>query len=116
MGEKRQKWKNLITKQFSFLIIRSISVSSTNADFVLRMNDGINIFDQFVGISSENIFELDFINNKVIDPPLPISKSLWTTSVETAAEYCRIVWDLFPSGKLVGLLQMPDEKERESIF
>lgn len=28
-------------------------------------------------------------------------QSLWTTSVETAAEYCRIVWDLFPTGKMV---------------
>lgn len=28
-------------------------------------------------------------------------QSLWTTSIETAAEYCRIVWDLFPTGKYV---------------
>lgn len=28
-------------------------------------------------------------------------QSLWTTSVETAAEYCRIIWDLFPTGKYV---------------
>lgn len=59
-----------------------------------------SIFHWFAGISGESTFELDFINNKVIDPPLPICKSLWTTSVETAAEYCRIVWDLFPAGKL----------------
>lgn len=63
-----------------------------------------SVFHWFAGISGESTFELDFINNKVIDPPLPICKSLWTTSVETAAEYCRIVWDLFPAGKLASII------------
>lgn len=34
-------------------------------------------------------------------PLSPISKSLWTCSVEAAMDYCRIVWDLFPEGKLI---------------
>lgn len=34
--------------------------------------------------------------------PLPqISKTLWTCSVEAAIEYCRIVWDIHPRGKLI---------------
>lgn len=36
-----------------------------------------------------------------IIPLAPVSKSMWTCSVEAAIEYCRIVWDLFPTGKLV---------------
>ncbi|GLV34715.1 asunder [Carabus blaptoides fortunei] len=57
----------------------------------------------YFGISCENPIEFDFL--KVRTPgfiPLnPISKSLWTCSVESSIEYCRIVWDLFPQGKLV---------------
>lgn len=34
-------------------------------------------------------------------PVPPICKSLWTLSVESSVEYCRIVWDLFPTGKLI---------------
>uniref|UniRef100_A0A336MX73 Protein asunder n=1 Tax=Culicoides sonorensis TaxID=179676 RepID=A0A336MX73_CULSO len=48
----------------------------------------------YFGISAENILEL------VATGP-PISKSLWTCSVESSVEYCRIVWDLFPTGKLI---------------
>ena len=29
-------------------------------------------------------------------PLAPISKSVWTVVVEAVAEYCRIVWDIFP--------------------
>ncbi|XP_059045423.1 protein asunder [Achroia grisella] len=57
----------------------------------------------YFGISSD--FPIDFDNSKSRGPgyvPLPsIYKSLWTCSVEAAVEYCRIVWDLFPEGKLV---------------
>jgi hypothetical protein len=28
-----------------------------------------------------------------------ISKSLWTCAVESVAEYCRIIWDLYPDGE-----------------
>jgi len=30
-------------------------------------------------------------------PLAPISKSVWTCAVEAVAEYCRIVWDIFPA-------------------
>ncbi|XP_028158426.1 protein asunder [Ostrinia furnacalis] len=57
----------------------------------------------YFGISSD--FPIDFDTSKSRGPgyvPLPpVCKSLWTCSVEAAVEYCRIVWDLFPEGKLV---------------
>lgn len=37
-----------------------------------------------------------------IIPLAPISKSLWTCSVESSMEYCRIMYDIFPFKKLVG--------------
>ncbi|UYV79829.1 hypothetical protein LAZ67_18000851 [Cordylochernes scorpioides] len=33
-------------------------------------------------------------------PLAPISKSLWTCTLEAALEYCRIVWDIYPTSKL----------------
>jgi hypothetical protein len=48
----------------------------------------------YFGISAENYVDLGRNIN-------PISKTLWTSTVESSVEYCRIVWDLFPSGKLV---------------
>lgn len=57
----------------------------------------------YFGISSD--YPIDFDSSKSRGPgyvPLPpVCKSLWTCSVEAAVEYCRIVWDLFPEGKLV---------------
>lgn len=38
-----------------------------------------------------------------IIPLAPISKSLWTCSVESSMEYCRIMYDIFPFKKLVSL-------------
>jgi len=34
-------------------------------------------------------------------PLAPITKSLWTCNVEAVMEYIRIVYDIFPSNKLV---------------
>lgn len=31
----------------------------------------------------------------------PLFKSLWTCSVESVLEYCRIVWDIFPKEKFI---------------
>lgn len=36
-----------------------------------------------------------------IIPAAPIFKSLWTCSVEAMMEYIRVVYDIFPSDKLV---------------
>lgn len=57
----------------------------------------------YFGISCENPIEFEFLRGRTNNfiPMLPISKTLWTSSVESAIEYCRIVWDLFPTGKLV---------------
>nr|CAD7600293.1 unnamed protein product [Timema genevievae] len=57
----------------------------------------------YFGISSEYLIEFDFTKSRGpgFIPLAPISKSLWTCSVEAAIEYCRVVWDLFPQGKLL---------------
>ncbi|XP_058813409.1 protein asunder [Topomyia yanbarensis] len=53
----------------------------------------------YFGISCEAPIDCEFIKSKIPIPP--ISKSLWTCAVEASVEYCRIAWDLFPSGKLI---------------
>ncbi|XP_039289924.1 integrator complex subunit 13 [Nilaparvata lugens] len=57
----------------------------------------------YFGIPCECLIEFDFTKSRGpgFIPLAPISKSLWTCSVEAAIEYCRIVWDIFPEGKLV---------------
>ncbi|XP_014611908.1 PREDICTED: protein asunder homolog isoform X1 [Polistes canadensis] len=57
----------------------------------------------YFGISSECPLEFDFLKSRGqnLIPLAPVCKSLWTTSVEASLEYCRIVWDLFPTGKLI---------------
>lgn len=59
----------------------------------------------YFGISGDLPIDLEFVKSRSLAPvavPIPtIIKSLWTCSVESSIEYCRIVWDLFPSGKLV---------------
>ena len=57
----------------------------------------------FLETSCDQTFEFDVINKSRqpsgIIPLCPINKSLWTCSVEAVAEYCRIVWDIFPDGE-----------------
>ncbi|XP_051174023.1 integrator complex subunit 13 [Leptopilina boulardi] len=57
----------------------------------------------YFGISTESPLDFDCLKSRGqnLIPLAPICKSLWTTSVESSMEYCRIVWDLFPTGKLV---------------
>ena len=43
-------------------------------------------------------------------PLNPISKSLWTCAVESAIEYCRIVWDLHSANRLVSKYYKNDLK------
>lgn len=50
----------------------------------------------YFGLSGEDPFFLDLKAGKV-----SVKKSLWTSSVESSIEYCRIIWDLFPTGKLI---------------
>uniref|UniRef100_A0A0A1XJQ0 Protein asunder n=1 Tax=Zeugodacus cucurbitae TaxID=28588 RepID=A0A0A1XJQ0_ZEUCU len=68
---------------------------------------------QYFGISSEDYIPLELLKGKPgitegtndvsssVGEDVRFSKSLWTCSVESSIEYCRIVWDLFPRGKLV---------------
>lgn len=57
----------------------------------------------YFGVSCEAPLEFDVNKSRgtALIPLAPITKSLWTCSVEAAVEYCRIVWDLFPEGKLI---------------
>ncbi|GAB0094861.1 Protein asunder [Sergentomyia squamirostris] len=50
----------------------------------------------YFGISSQANINLEFLGSKTL-----FTKSLWTCSVESTVEYCRIVWDIFVSGKFV---------------
>ncbi|CAB4057042.1 Trafficking protein particle complex subunit 2-like protein,Integrator complex subunit 13 [Lepeophtheirus salmonis] len=45
--------------------------------------------------------DFDFQKTRSYLPLPPISKSLWTSTVEAVMEYCRIVWDIFPQDKLL---------------
>lgn len=60
----------------------------------------------YFGISSEDPMEFEQSKSRFpnVIPLSPITKSLWTCSLEAAIEYCRIVWDLFPEGKLIRLI------------
>jgi len=54
--------------------------------------------------SSQQPVEFDMpVKSKVagVIPLAPITKSLWTCNVEAVLEYIRVVYDLFPSNKLV---------------
>lgn len=56
----------------------------------------------YFGISCGVQLEFGYTKGRPGFIPLsPISKSLWTCAVEAAVDYCRIVWDLFPEGKLI---------------
>ncbi|EEC17319.1 conserved hypothetical protein [Ixodes scapularis] len=55
-------------------------------------------------MSCQQLIEFDIFTKTRqpgIIPLAPISKSLWTCSVEAAIEYCRVVWDIFPTNKLI---------------
>ncbi|KAL3853650.1 hypothetical protein ACJMK2_017180 [Sinanodonta woodiana] len=54
--------------------------------------------------SSKQLIEYDIlskIKTPGIIPAAPITKSLWTVCVETVIEYLRVVYDIFPTKKLV---------------
>uniref|UniRef100_A0A8C4QES6 Cell cycle regulator Mat89Bb n=1 Tax=Eptatretus burgeri TaxID=7764 RepID=A0A8C4QES6_EPTBU len=60
-----------------------------------------------MAVSSKQSLDLDvFTKGRVpgIIPLAPIAKSLWTCVVESAMEYCRILYDIFPTKKLVRFL------------
>ncbi|XP_063072937.1 integrator complex subunit 13 [Engraulis encrasicolus] len=88
------------------------------------MGTGINMF----GVSHKTVFvvdhcpymaessrqqvECDILTKSRAQgmiPLAPISKSLWTCAVECSMEYCRILYDVYPSGKLVNYIVSDSE-------
>lgn len=59
----------------------------------------------YFGLASNAHIQMDFIKRPsgVVQLP-PVFKSMWTCSIESVVEYCRIVWDLFPEGKLIRVI------------
>ncbi|KAF2902099.1 hypothetical protein ILUMI_04087 [Ignelater luminosus] len=82
-----------------------MAFSYTNSKMFPANHKTIFVLDHtpYFGISCESPIEFEFLKSRTpgFIPLSPISKSLWTCSVESAIEYCRIVWDLFPQGKLI---------------
>jgi len=59
----------------------------------------------YFGLASNSYIKMDFTKRPSGGvPPAPIFKSMWTCSIEAVLEYCRIVWDLFPEGKLIRVI------------
>ncbi|XP_059843710.1 integrator complex subunit 13 isoform X3 [Hypanus sabinus] len=61
----------------------------------------------YMAESCRQTVEFDmFTKNRApgIIPLAPIAKSLWTCAVESAMEYCRIMYDIFPTRKLVNFI------------
>lgn len=58
-----------------------------------------------LAVSCQQPIDVDQITKtRTLIPLAPIAKSLWTCAVESAIEYCRIVWDIHPTGiKLICL-------------
>ncbi|XP_017848530.1 protein asunder isoform X2 [Drosophila busckii] len=66
---------------------------------------------RYFSISSEQYISMDYLKGKPVMEVqacsgvsvggTQLSKSLWTSAVESSIEYCRIVWDLFPGKKHV---------------
>ncbi|XP_057373954.1 integrator complex subunit 13-like isoform X1 [Daphnia carinata] len=57
--------------------------------------------------ASDLPIELDVFNKSrshgagAFIPVTPVCKSLWTCAAEASFEYCRIVWDIYPTGRLI---------------
>ncbi|KAF0305690.1 Integrator complex subunit 13 [Amphibalanus amphitrite] len=52
-------------------------------------------------------FEMDSLSkgrSSGLIPLAPVTKTMWTCAVEAAVEYCRIVWDIYPSARLIRLI------------
>eukprot|EP00102_Acyrthosiphon_pisum_P011212 XP_008179867.1 PREDICTED: protein asunder-like [Acyrthosiphon pisum] len=55
----------------------------------------------YFGLASNSHIKMVFTKRP---SPVTIFKSMWTCSIEAVLEYCRIVWDLFPGGKLIRVI------------
>lgn len=59
----------------------------------------------YFGLASNAHIKMDFTKRPSGSiQPASVFKSMWTCSIEAVLEYCRIVWDLFPEGKLIRVI------------
>ena len=60
----------------------------------------------FFANSSKQVVEFDvFTKNRGAGfiPLAPVSKSLWTCNLEAVIEYCRLLYDIYPTGRNVSI-------------
>uniref|UniRef100_A0A8B9GXK4 Integrator complex subunit 13 n=1 Tax=Astyanax mexicanus TaxID=7994 RepID=A0A8B9GXK4_ASTMX len=66
----------------------------------------------YMAESSRQQIECDVLTksrSQGVIPLAPVSKSLWTCAVECSMEYCRILYDIYPSKKLVNYIVSDSE-------
>lgn len=58
----------------------------------------------YMAESCRQLIECDMLTksrSQGVIPLAPVSKSLWTCAIECSMEYCRILFDVYPTWKLV---------------
>lgn len=58
---------------------------------------------------SRQLIECDMLTksrSQGVIPLAPVSKSLWTCAIECSMEYCRILFDIYPTNKLVSVWKL----------
>ncbi|KAF5888730.1 protein asunder [Clarias magur] len=66
----------------------------------------------YMAESSRQQIECDMLTKsraQAMIPLAPVSKSLWTCAVECSMEYCRILYDIYPTRKLVNYMVSDSE-------
>uniref|UniRef100_A0A671SK66 Protein asunder homolog n=1 Tax=Sinocyclocheilus anshuiensis TaxID=1608454 RepID=A0A671SK66_9TELE len=66
----------------------------------------------YMAESSRQLIECDMLTksrSQGVIPLAPVSKSLWTCAIECSMEYCRIVYDVYPTNKLVNYIVSDSE-------
>ncbi|XP_027034983.1 integrator complex subunit 13 isoform X3 [Tachysurus fulvidraco] len=66
----------------------------------------------YMAESSRQQIECDMLTksrSQGMIPLAPVSKSLWTCAVECSMEYCRILYDIYPSRKLINYIVSDSE-------
>lgn len=63
----------------------------------------------YMAESSRQVIECDMLTKsrtQGVIPLAPVSKSLWTCAIECSMEYCRILFDIYPTHKLVSVWKL----------
>uniref|UniRef100_A0A672R2W1 Integrator complex subunit 13 n=1 Tax=Sinocyclocheilus grahami TaxID=75366 RepID=A0A672R2W1_SINGR len=66
----------------------------------------------YMAESSRQLIECDMLTksrSQGVIPLAPVSKSLWTCAIECSMEYCRILYDIYPTWKLVNYIVSDSE-------